>query len=204
MVTDKGLKKDPDLAKKIDTAIIPGIQGGPHDNQTAAIAVSLKEASTPAFKKYGAQIVKNSKKLAQELIKYDFNLVSGGSDNHLILIDLRNKGVSGKVAAIALEVAGIVLNMNGVPFDTNPPLWPSGIRLGTPAITTRGMKEKEMIRVAKWINEAIEEVKHYQLPLEKEARKEFMKKFRSEVVKNKNLLRIAKEVKSLCQNYPIY
>jgi len=202
MVTDRGLKKDPDLGKKIDTAIIPGIQGGPHDNQTAAIAVALKEASTPAFKKYAAQIVKNSQKLAEELIKYDFKLVGGGSDNHLLLIDLRNKGVSGKVAALALEVAGIVLNMNGVPFDSNPPLWPSGIRLGTPAITTRGMKEKEMVKIAKWMNEAVEAVKSYQLPTDKEARKEFMKKFRVEVVKNKKLLQIGKEVKAFALKFP--
>jgi glycine hydroxymethyltransferase len=131
-------------------------------------------------------------------------LVGGGSENHLILIDLRNKGVSGKVAAIALEVAGIVLNMNGVPFDTNPPLWPSGIRLGTPAITTRGMKEAEMVKVAKWINEAIEVAKVYQLPQEKEERRDFMKKFRAEIVRNKQLLQIAKEVSALCKNYPIY
>jgi len=202
MVTDKGLKKDPELGKKIDSAIIPGIQGGPHDNQTAAIAVALKEASTPAFKKYAAQIVKNSQKLAQELTKYDFNLVSGGSDNHLILIDLRNKGLSGKIAALALEVAGIVQNMNGVPFDTNPPLYPSGIRLGTPAITTRGMKEKEMVKIAKWMNEVIEEVKHYQLPATKEERSAFMKKFRSEVVKNEKLLQITKEVKALTAKFP--
>jgi len=149
MVTDKGLKKDPELGKKIDTAIIPGIQGGPHDNQTAAIAVALKEASTPAFKKYAAQIVKNSQKLAQELIKYDFNLVGGGSDNHLLLIDLRNKNVNGVVAALALEVANIIMNKNGVPNDTNPPFYPSGIRLGPRQITTRGMKEKEMVKVAK-------------------------------------------------------
>jgi glycine hydroxymethyltransferase len=202
MVTAKGLKKDPDLGKKIDSAIIPGIQGGPHDNQTAAIAVALKEASTPAFKKYSAQIVKNSQKLAEELIKYDFNLVSGGSDNHLLLIDLRNKGVNGVVAALALEVANIVMNKNGVPNDTNPPFYPSGIRLGTPAITTRGMKEKEMVKIAKWMNEVIEEVKHYQLPATKEERSEFMKKFRAEVVKNKELLQIAKEVKTLCLKFP--
>jgi glycine hydroxymethyltransferase len=203
MVTDKGLKKDADLPKKIDTAIIPGIQGGPHDNQTVAIAVALKEASTPAFKKYGAQIVKNSQKLAQELTKYGFDLVSGGSENHLLLIDLRNKKVNGKIAALALEVAGIVTNMNGVPNDTNPPLWPSGIRLGTPAITTRGMKEKEMVKVAKWINEATAEAQKYQLPTEKEARREFMKKFRTEIVKNKRLLVIAAEVKKMCGRFPL-
>jgi glycine hydroxymethyltransferase len=203
MVTDRGLKKDPELGKKIDTAIIPGIQGGPHDNQTAAIAVALKEASTPAFKKYAAQIVKNSQKLAAELIKYGFDLVGGGSDNHLILIDLRNKGLSGKIAALALEVAGIVQNMNGVPFDTNPPLYPSGIRLGTPAITTRGMKEKEMVKIAKWMNEVIEEVRHYQLPGTKEERSVFMKKFRVEIVKNKKLLQIAKEVKAFATKFPL-
>jgi glycine hydroxymethyltransferase len=204
MVTDKGFKKDPDLAKKIDTAIIPGIQGGPHDNQTAAIAVALKEASTPAFKKYGAQIVKNSQKLASELTKYDFDLVSGGSENHLLLIDLRNKNVNGAVAALALEVAGIVVNKNGVPNDTNPPFYPSGIRLGTPAITTRGMKEAEMVKVAKWINEAINEAQKYQLPSSREERREFMQKFKTEIYQNKQLLQIAKQVKSLCQNYRIY
>lgn len=203
MVTEKGLKKNSDLGKKIDSAIIPGLQGGPHDNQTAAIAVALLEASKPSFKTYGQQIVKNAKALAKELLKYDFNLVSGGTDNHLILIDLRNKGINGKLAAFALEVAGIVLNMNGVPFDTMPPLYPSGIRLGTPAITTRGMKEKEMIKVAEFINRAVEEVKNRTLPAEKKERIEFMKKFRVEVAKNKKLLEIAKEVKSLCKRFPL-
>jgi glycine hydroxymethyltransferase len=204
MVTDKGLKKDADLAKKIDTAIIPGIQGGPHDNQTAAIAVALREASTPAFKKYGAQIVKNSQKLAKELTKYGFDLVSGGSENHLLLIDLRNKNVNGAIAALALEVAAVVVNKNGVPNDTNPPFYPSGIRLGTPAITTRGMKEKEMIKVAKWINEAILEVQNVKLPQDKTERSAFYKTFKAGIYKNKNLLRIAKEVSVLCKTYPIY
>ncbi len=203
MVTDKGLKKDPDLAKKIDTAIIPGLQGGPHDNQTAAIAVCLLEAAKPAFKTYSRQIVKNSRALAKELLKYDFNLISGGSDNHLILIDLSNKNVNGAIAALALEVAGIVVNKNGVPNDTMPPFYPSGIRLGTPAITTRGMKEREMVKIAKWINEAINEVKNYQLPKEKEERKEFWKKFKKEIVKNKKLLQIAKEVKALTSKFPL-
>jgi len=203
MVTEKGLRKNPDLPKKIDSAIIPGLQGGPHDNQTAAIAVALKEASLPSFKKYGEQIIKNAKALAKELLKYDFNLVSGGTDNHLILIDLRNKGVNGKLAAFALEVAGVVLNMNGVPFDTMPPLYPSGIRLGTPAITTRGMKEKEMVRIAGWINMVINEVSNQELPNDKEARKEFFKAFRLKVVKNKKLLGIAKEIKSLCSKFPV-
>lgn len=203
MVTEKGLKKNPDLPKKIDSAIIPGLQGGPHDNQTAAIAVCLKEAASSSFQRYAEQIIKNSKALAKELLKYDFNLVSGGTDNHLILIDLRNKKVNGSLAALALEVAGIVVNKNGVPFDTMPPFYPSGIRLGTPAITTRGLKEKEMVKVAEFINRAVEEVKGEQLPNIKEERIEFMKKFRSGVIKNRKLLETAREVKALCQKFPV-
>ncbi|MBI2011910.1 serine hydroxymethyltransferase [Candidatus Daviesbacteria bacterium] len=203
MVTKKGLKKDPDLPKKIETAVIPGMQGGPHDNQTAAIAVALKEAATPAFKKYSAQIVKNAKKLASELIKFKFNLVSGGTDNHLILIDLRNKKANGAAAALALELAGIVLNKNGVPFDSLPPYWTSGIRLGTPAITTRGMKEKEMVKIAKWINEAVDEVSGEEMPEDKESRSAYWKEFRNKIKSNKKLASIAKEVKALCAKFPV-
>lgn len=203
MVTDKGLKKNPDLPKLIDSAIIPGLQGGPHDNQTAAIAVCLKEASVTTFKNYGQNIVKNAKKLAEELIKYEFDLVSGGTDNHLLLIDLRSKNVNGTVAALALEVAGIVLNKNAVPNDPMPPFYPSGIRLGTPAITTRGMKEKDMVKIAKWINEAVEEVSGEQLPVQKEARSEFWKDFRKRVVKNKKLIAISKEVKEFAGKFPV-
>jgi glycine hydroxymethyltransferase len=204
MVTEKGLKKDPDLPKKIDSAIIPGLQGGPHDNQTAAIAVCLKEAAEPSFKKYGEQIVKNSKVLAEELNKYGFDLVSGGSENHLILIDLRSKGVNGAVAALALEVAGIVMNKNGVPFDTMPPFYPSGLRLGTPAITTRGMKEKEMKKIAAWMNRVIEEVGNLSLPEDKEERKEVWKKHKAAITKNKNLINMSKEVKTLCAKFPLF
>src|SRR3989344_4488717 len=188
MVTERGLKKDPDLAKKIDTAIIPGLQGGPHDNQTAAIAVALKEAATPAFKKYGQQIIKKLKALAEELTRLGFDLVSGGTDNHLILIDLRNKGANGTIAAYALEVANIVVNKNGVPFDTEPPFYPSGIRLGTAAITTRGLKEKEMPKIADWISQAIEAVKGEKLPKDREKRSDFVKAFRTRADKNKKLL----------------
>lgn len=204
MVTEKGLKKDPDLGKKIDSAIIPGLQGGPHDNQTAAIAVALKEASTPLFKKYSEQVVKNSKALAKELVRYDFDLVTGGSDNHLILIDLRKKHVNGAVAAIALEVAGIVVNKNGVPFDTNPPFYPSGIRLGTPAITTRGLKESDMKKIAMWMNDAIFQVSGEKLPNDKEERKQFIKDYKKRIYKNKNLLGIFSEVKKLTKKHPVY
>lgn len=203
MVTDKGLKKDPILSDKIDKAVFPGLQGGPHDNQTAAIAVALGEAATPDFKTYGKQVVKNSKKLASELIKFKFNLVSGGTDNHLLLIDLSNKKVNGAIAALALETAGVVVNKNAVPNDTMPPFYPSGIRLGTPSITTRGMKEKEMVKIAAWIDRAINEVKNYQLPSQKEERKEYWKKIKKQIATNKNLLKIAQEIKALTTNFPL-
>ncbi len=204
MVTEKGLAKNPDLPKKIETAIIPGLQGGPHNNQTAAIAVALHEAGTPAFKKYGAQIVANANILAETLIENGFDLVSGGTDNHLILIDLRGKKVNGRVAAIALEHAGIVLNYNGVPGDEMPPLYASGIRLGTPAVTSRGMKEKEMRKIAGWYARVIKEVEGMELPKDdKETRMELMKTYRAAMKKNKKLKVIAKEVKEFCKKYPL-
>lgn len=203
MVTDKGLAKNSDLPKRIDSAIIPGLQGGPHDNQTAAIAVSLKEAATPEFKVYGEQIVKNTKALAEALTGYGFDLLSGGSDNHLILIDLRNKKVNGAIAALALETAGIVLNKNGVPFDTLPPFYPAGIRLGTPAVTTRGMKEAEMKQIAAWINEAVTEVLGIELPTVKEERTLAFRAFKVSVVKNKKLLALARKVKAFCGEFPL-
>ncbi len=204
MVTEKGLKKNPDLPKKLETAIIPGLQGGPHDNQTAAIAVALQEAGSAKFKTYGKQIVKNAAVLAQELMKYGFDLVSGGTDNHLLLIDLRGKNVNGRIAAIALEKAGIVLNYNGVPGDMMPPLYASGIRLGTPAITTRGMKEKEMKKIASWYDRAIREVEGMSLPSDdKIKRAVLMKAYTVQIEKNNNLKALAKEVKSLCAKFPL-
>lgn len=204
LVTEKGLKKNPDLPKRLETAIIPGLQGGPHDNQTAAIAVALKEASTAAFKKYGTQIVANARVLAKALQKHGFDVVSGGTDNHLILIDLRNKKVNGRIAAVALEQAGIVLNYNGVPKDTMPPLYASGIRLGTPAITTRGMKEKEMQKIADWYTKAIAEVEGLELPKDdKVQRTALLKEYTEEITKNKKLIAIAKEIKSFCVKFPV-
>ncbi len=203
MVTQKGLARDPELADKIDKAVFPGFQGGPHDNQTAAIAVALEEASRPEFKKYGEQVVKNAKALADELKNFGFNMISGGTDNHLLLIDLMDKKVNGAVAAYALEVAGIVINKNSVPGDTLPPFYPAGIRLGTPAITTRGMKEKEMVKIAAWINTVVDTVHGEQIPESKEARSAFWKIFRSKVKENEKLLTIAGEVKEFCLKYPL-
>ncbi|MCK6571405.1 serine hydroxymethyltransferase [Myxococcota bacterium] len=138
-------------AAAIDRAVFPGLQGGPHNHTTAAIAVALHEASAPAFRDYAHAVVANARTLADRLLGHGFTLVSGGTDNHLILIDLNNKGVSGKIAAAALERAGIVCNANSVPFDPRKPFDPSGIRIGTPAITTRGMGAAEMTRLGDWI-----------------------------------------------------
>ena len=139
-------------AKVLDKAVFPGLQGGPHNHTTAAIAVALREASQPEFKTYAAGIVANAKALAAALLERGYDLVSGGTDNHLILIDLTAKNVSGKIAAQALDRAGIELNYNTVPFDPRKPFDPSGIRLGTPSVTTRGMGEADMARVAEWMD----------------------------------------------------
>jgi glycine hydroxymethyltransferase len=142
-------------AQAIDRAVFPGLQGGPHNHTTAAIAVALHEASQPSFKEYAHGIVANARTLAAELTARGFDLVSGGTDNHLILIDLTNKDVTGKVAAKALDRAGIELNYNTVPFDPRKPFDPSGIRLGTPAVTSRGMGGDEMRLVGEWIDRVV-------------------------------------------------
>jgi glycine hydroxymethyltransferase len=142
-------------ASAIDKAVFPGLQGGPHDHTTAAIAVALKEAAAPAFRTYAHQIVANSKALAAALTERDYSLVSGGTDNHLILIDLTPQEIGGKPAARALDRAGIEVNYNTVPFDTRKPFDPSGLRVGTSSITTRGLTEQHMPQVAAWMDEAV-------------------------------------------------
>lgn len=144
-----------DHAPAVDKAVFPGLQGGPHNHTTAGIAVALHEASQPAFKDYAAQIVANARALAEALSERGFDLVSGGTDNHLILIDLTNKNVTGKVAAKALDRAGLETNYNTVPFDPRKPFDPSGLRIGTPAITSRGMREPQMRHIASWIDAVV-------------------------------------------------
>jgi glycine hydroxymethyltransferase len=144
-----------ELKDKIFSKVFPGMQGGPHNHTIAAIALALKEASKPAFKAYINQVVKNTKALAEALGKYDFRLVSGGTDNHLILVNLIGKGVWGQEAQELLEKSGLVLNKNMIPYDARTPKDPSGIRLGTAAVTSRGMKEKEMKIIANLINQVV-------------------------------------------------
>src|ERR671935_901165 len=142
-------------ATALDRAVFPGLQGGPHNHTTAAIAVALGEALQPEFFEYAQRVVENAKALAAGLLELGFELVSGGTDNHLLLVDVTSKGVTGKVAAQALDRARITVNYNTVPFDPRKPFDPSGIRLGTPAVTTRGMAEPEMQSIARWIDEGV-------------------------------------------------
>jgi glycine hydroxymethyltransferase len=157
-------KDQRELDKKIDKAVFPGLQGGPHQNQIAGVAVALKEASTPAFKKYAKQIIKNTAVLAGELSRLGWRIVSGGTDTHLLLVDTWNGGkknekgaggVSGKEASLLLEKRGIIVNMNTIPYDTRSPMDPSGIRLGAAAETTRGRKEKDFINIARSVDKIL-------------------------------------------------
>lgn len=169
-----------ELAPRIDKGVFPGLQGGPHNHTIAGIAVAAGEALKPEFKEYAGQVVKNAKALAQALVGYGFNVLTGGTDNHLMLIDLTNNEIFGKEAQEKLEKAGIVLNKNMIPFDERKPLDPSGIRIGIPAVTTRGMKEAEMEKIAEWIDK---------------------------VMKNKDdeemLARIKNEIKEFLKDYPL-
>lgn len=143
-------------AKAIDKAVFPGLQGGPHNQTTAGIAVALHEAAQPSFTAYAHAVVANAKALAAALLERGFDLVSGGTDNHLILMDLTSRGVPGKIAAKALDRAGIVVNYNTVPFDPRKPFDPSGIRIGTPSLTSRGLGVEHMPVVAEWISRAVD------------------------------------------------
>ena len=168
-----------ELADRIDRAVFPALQGGPHNHTTAAIGVALAEAATPAFRDYGQQVVRNAKALAAELLERGFTLISGGTDTHLILIDLTNKGVIAKKAARALDRAGIVCNYNTIPYDPRKPFSPSGIRIGTPSVTSRGMGEEEMRRIGALFSTALDNVE------DEEA-----------------LQRIAAEVREMAEAYP--
>lgn len=167
-------------AEKVDKSVFPGLQGGPHMHTLTSIAVAMAEADTPEFIAYAKQIVENSKALAEKLLEYGFNLVSGGTDNHLILIDLRNKKVPGRKLAQALDRARIITNHNSIPNDPGPPSDPNGLRIGTPAITTRGMKQDQVRQIATFINKIVENIDN------------------DHVIEE-----VAKEVLLLCSQFPV-
>ncbi|MBI5228366.1 serine hydroxymethyltransferase [Candidatus Micrarchaeota archaeon] len=206
MVTKKGLEKDPELADKIDKAVFPGLQGGPHDHQTAAIAVALGEAMKPEFTDYAHQIVKNSRALGKALMDREIKIVTNGTDNHMILIDLTAFGKGkGVFVQEALDLANITLNKNTIPADPGSAFYPSGVRLGTPAITTRGLKEKEMEFVGDAIARVIKEVcTKYSLPDDKAQIKETLAKFREEIKHNAVVHQVKKEVMEFCEGFPLY
>lgn len=171
-----------EYAKAIDKSAFPGFQGGPHMNNIAAKAVAFGEALKPSFEKYANQVIVNAKVLEQELRKYDFKIMFGGTDNHMVLIDVfGSKNITGHDAEVALDKVGITVNKNVIPDDPRKPLDPSGLRIGTPALTTRGMKEREVKKIVGWINEAIENHDN-----------------------GKKLKEIHKEVKTLCKKFPLY
>ena len=205
MITEKGLKKDPELAAKIDRAIFPGLQGGPHDHTTAAIAAALGFALRPEFKEYGNQIVKNAKALAQSLMDNEIKLVTNGTDNHMVLIDLtifgKGKGI---FVQEALDAACITVNKNTIPGEPSSPFYPSGIRLGTPALTSRGMKESEMELIGGWIAKIIFAVKNYELPEDKDQRNEVLRKFRDDIKQNTAIKKTREDVIDLCKKFPLY
>ncbi len=169
------------MSEVLDSMVMPGIQGGPLMHVIMAKAVAFGEALQDSFKTYAEQVIKNSKTLAEELVSYRFDIISGGTDNHLLLVDLTNKNVSGKKAERVLEEAGMTVNKNMIPFDTKSPFVTSGIRIGTPAVTTRGMKEEEMKKIAAFINRAIENSEN-----------------ESELITIKN------EIKEFCSAFPLY
>lgn len=167
-----------DHARKLDRAVMPGSQGGPLMHVIAAKAIAFDNALSPEFKTYQEQVIKNSKAMAQEFKNLGYKIVAGGTDNHLFLIDLRNKKISGKETEILLGKCGIVINSNSIPFDPTPPTVNSGIRLGTPAVTTRGMKEKEVLQIVQWIDEAIKNRNDESFPIKLKAEvEEFCNKF---------------------------
>jgi glycine hydroxymethyltransferase len=203
MVTKKGLEAYPDLPDRINKAVFPGLQGGPHDAQTAAIAAALAEASTKQFSTYAKQIVKNSVTLADTLKKQGMTLIGGTSQNHLILVDLTP--VMGPGAGLffskALDAAGLTLNKNTVPGEQFSPFYPSGVRLGTPAATSRGMKEKDMKRIGQFMGEVLQIIKSYKMPGQKEERLNVIKEFNTFIAKNKEIKRIRADVRSMAKKF---
>jgi len=192
-----------EISELIDRSVFPGIQGGPHNEIIAGIAVTLEKAKTKDFREYAMQVVKNAKALAEGLKEQGFEVVSGDTEKHLLLLDLRNKKLNGWFAGWALEAAGIITNRSTIPGDPASPYYPSGLRLGTPALTARGMKELQMQKIAAWIAEVIKIVGSREIAEDKEKRVEELKQFKKEIFANKDILVIRKKVQTLCLDYPV-
>jgi len=205
MVTHKGVERDPLLPKKIDSAIIPGLQGGPHNATTAGIAIAATEAATPEYQKYIKQIRRNADALAAALKAEGLKLVGDGTQTHLMVVDLSSLGLGlGTQLAYALDLAGIYANRNTVPHEPCSPFYPSGLRLGTPLVTTRGMKEPQMKQIAKWIKQVTDIIVKYPLPEDKKMRAKFIAQFKQDIKKEQKLSSIRAEVIQLAKSYPLF
>ncbi|OGG09919.1 hypothetical protein A2154_02390 [Candidatus Gottesmanbacteria bacterium RBG_16_43_7] len=190
-------------SERIDQSVFPGLQGGPHMHTIAGIAVALTEAQTPDFKKYAQQMIKNAQVLASEFIKAGLDVVSGGTDKHLVLLDLRPQKLSAWIVAWALEYANIIVNRNTVPFETGTSFYPSGIRLGTPAVTTRGMLAADMKKIAGWIMEVLKSTQKLQIPQDKVTRAKFLKSIHPQLKKNSTVISVGQKVRQFAAKFPV-
>lgn len=203
MVTEKGLEKDEGLPEGIEKAVFPGLQGGPHDNNTAAIAVALKLVQEPGFKEYAEQVVRNARSFAKVLLERGMKLVTGGTDTHMVLVDLSEMGVGkGVLVQEALELCNIIVNKNTVPNEKSSPFYPSGIRAGTPAVTSRGMGSAEVEEIGEIVADVTFEALKFDLP--QKGRQEFIREFKRKMSKNEVVMKSRERVESLCEKFPLY
>lgn len=205
LVTERGLARDPKIGRSIDSAIIPGLQGGPHNATTAGIAIAAEEATREEFRAYARRVRTNAKTLAATLAGHGIHLVGGGTENHLMVLDLTNYSPGfGTQAAIAMDAAGIYANRNTIPDERSSAFYPSGVRIGTPMVTTRGMKEAEMRRIGDWIARAIAVVREERLPEERGDRSPFVRALRRRLYSHPELLSIRSEVRELASSFPLF
>lgn len=205
LVTERGLARDPKLGNKINKAIIPGLQGGPHNATTAGIAVALEEAAQSTFRQYAHQMRLNADALAESLHAKGLKMVGGGTENHLIVVDLTPHRISlGTQVAYAMDVAGMYANRNTIPNEPGTPFYPSGLRLGTPMVTTRGMKEAEMAQIGQWIAQVVEHVRNETLPQDPKQRAVFVREFKAQADEDTFLLALRDEVKALATQFPLF
>ena len=205
LVTQRGLDRDPKLGANINKAIIPGLQGGPHNASVAGIAIAAKEAAQPSFMIYAQQIRKNADVLAQTLRGEGISLVGGGTENHLMVLDFTpiSNGLGTQVA-FGLDVAGIYANRNAIPNEPVSPFYPSGLRIGTPLVTTRGMNEAEMEMIGKWIAQVAHHVQNETLPIDKSQRSAFIRSFKVKTMSDPMLLDMRKQVKQMAMPFPLF
>ncbi len=205
LVTERGLSKDKKLGDKIDKAIIPGLQGGPHNATIAGIAIAAQQAMQPSFKTYARQIRTNAQALAKTLMDQGMKLVGQGTDNHLMVVDLTTFSEGfGTQVAYALDMAGIYANRNAIPNEPCSPFYPSGLRIGTPLVTTRGMNEAEMVQIGQWIAKVAAQVKDDILPNERKQRAKFVRTFKEKAQTDATLQAIRAEVKAMASQFPLF